>query len=139
MHSFILILNNFFSVSLKPDRMTARAHRRPHTTAHPNCCRRVCTHDCTPHTLIAVDECVHMTVRLCASTTTHAANVRYCKFFKMPSLWMVKVRTQFVGRLGSGVRVSDNGRSSVRSVFSDTPFPSEIGRGYNADVRICGC
>ena len=41
------------------------------------------------HTLIAVDErvCMSDCASLCAITTTHAANVRYYKFSKMPSWW----------------------------------------------------
>ena len=40
-------------------------------------------------TLIAVDErvCMSDCASLCAITTTHAANVRYYKFSKMPSWW----------------------------------------------------
>jgi len=58
------------------------------------------------HILIAVDECVCMTVRLCASMTMHAANVCFASFQKCPCHVSVKVRICLVGRIGSGVRVS---------------------------------
>jgi len=45
-----------------------------------------------PHTLIAVDARVFMIARLCASTTTHAANVRFWKFLKMPSFLFLFLR-----------------------------------------------
>ena len=60
-----------------PWNLTARLHRRLHS-------------------LIASDERVYMTARLCASTTTHAANVRYCKFSK----------NALVGRTGPGISLS---------------------------------
>jgi len=46
-----------------------------------------------------------MTVRLCASTTTHAANVRIASFQKCPRGKTVRVRTRLVSQIGSGPRL----------------------------------
>jgi len=55
-----------------------------------------------------------MTSRLCTSTTTHTANVRYCKFSKMPSMWVgyITVRTP--------PRGSDRVRSMPTAQVSDS-------------------
>jgi len=75
-----------------------------------------------------------MTVRLCASTTTHAANVRYCKFSKMPSWWDGRVRTRLVGRLGSEPRLVSRIESGPRLVGR---VRSEVQVSDSFDILSC--
>ena len=96
------------AVSLKPDDTTARLHGRPHT-------------------LIAVNERVCITVRLCTSMTTHAANVHYCKFSKMPLWWDGQGKDPPCG--------SDRVRSTSWCRFSKK-CPSQLGSGPRLVGRI---